>query len=515
VRFIAVTRRFSVRALTGGLVGALLIAAPAGAATSGSGLYLAGAGNGHGIGMSQYGAAGYALHGASYQEILRDYYEQTTLGHVSPSRLVTVLLRPNGSAVFSGASAIKGWSVHKLNPVFNYSVERAGTKLRVVLGRHLIGNFAAPLQVTGPGPLTLDGLGAYRGSLVFRQAASGGGVMTVNTVGLDDYVRGVVSAEMPSSWPQQALDAQAVAARTYAITSPAIGANFDVYDNQRSQVYEGVKAETPASNAAVAATSGQVVEYDGKPVETFFFASSGGQTESVQNVFQIAPEAWLVSRPDPYDDVLHNPYHRWKMSFSLKAATAKLGRLVEGSLKGIKVLQRGVSPRIVKAQVVGTKGSVTVSGTLLRKALGTPSTWVKFTTVSAHGVDTSTTPAATTTVPAITNPGTTTTGTTSNPTGGGPLVRLERVASVLGHIARALGLLGLAGIHTTRYAVNGTVFPLVPGAAVTVQYNPGAGWSAVASGSVKADGRYSIHVADPGSYRVLYDGTVGPKITVG
>ncbi len=180
------------------------------------------------------------------------------------------------------------------------------------------------------------------------------------------------------------------------------------------------------------------------------------------------------------------------------------------------MLQRGVSPRIVKAQVVGTKGSVTVSGTQLRKALGTPSTWVKFTTVSAHGVETSTTPAATTTVTAITNPGTTATGTTTtSTTGGGALVRLERVALALGHIARALGLLGLAAVHTTHYAVNGTVFPFVPGAAVTVQYNPGAGWSAVATGSVKADGRYSIHVADPGSYRVLYDGTVGPEITVG
>ncbi len=58
--------------------------------------------------------------------------------------------------------------MHKLNPAFNYSVERAGAKLRVVLGRHLIGNFSAPLQVTGPGPLTLAGLGTYRGSFVFR-----------------------------------------------------------------------------------------------------------------------------------------------------------------------------------------------------------------------------------------------------------------------------------------------------------------------------------------------------------
>ena len=540
MRFIAVTGRFSRLALAAGLVGVLLVAAPAAAATSGSGLYLAGAGDGHGIGMSQYGAAGYALHGASYPQILRDYYAQTTLGHVSPTRLVTVLLRPTGAAVFSGATAIKGWSVHKLDPAFNYSVERAGPKLRVVLGRHLIGNFTAPLQVTGPGPLTLDGLGAYRGSLVFRQAANGVGVMTVNAVGLDDYVRGVVSAEMPSTWPQQALDAQAVAARTYAITSPAIGADFDVYDNQRSQMYEGVKAETPASNAAVAATSGQVVEYDGRPVETFFFASSGGQTESVQNVFQMAPEAWLVSRPDPYDDSMSNPYHRWKMSFSLKAARAKLGSLVKGSLEGIRILQRGVSPRIVKAQVVGTGGAVTVSGAQLRKALGTPSTWIKFTTVSARGVETSTTPAGTTTLPAGTRTGTTTTGTTTTPpTGGGPLVR---IASILHPIARALGLLQFAGtqprgalgplrfagigasgslgvlrfdrIHIRRYAVTGTVFPSVRGSTVTVQRNRGSGWRRVATGPAEAGGRYSIRVPHPGSYRVLYHGTIGPKITV-
>ena len=295
MRITAVTGRFSVRALAAALLGALLVAAPAGAATSGSGLYLTGAGDGHGIGMSQYGAAGYALHGVGYQEILRDYYAQTTLGHVNPGRIVTVLLRPRGSAVFSGATAIRGWSVHRLDPSFNYSVERAGAKLRVVLGRHLIGTFDAPLQVKGPGPLTLVGLGSYRGSFVFRPSAQGTGVMTINAVGLDDYVRGVVSAEMPSNWPQQALEAQAVAARTYAITSHPIGAEFDVYDTQRSQMYEGVKAETPASDAAVAATSGQVVEYDGTPVTTYFFASSGGETESAQNVFPVAPAAWLVS----------------------------------------------------------------------------------------------------------------------------------------------------------------------------------------------------------------------------
>jgi stage II sporulation protein D len=495
-------------AAAGPLLCAVLAAAPAGAATSGAGLYLTGAGSGHGVGMSQYGAAGYALHGVGYQQILRDYYSGTTLGHINPDSAVTVLLRPRGSAVFSGASTIKG-AVHKLNPLATYSVVPAGARLRILQAGKPVGTFNAPLQVGGAGPLKLIGLGAFRGAFVFRPGSGGNGVMTVNAVGLDDYVRGVVTAEMPSSWPAQAIEAQAVAARTYAIASPRVGVNFEVYDSTRSQMYLGVKGETAAGNAAVAATSGQVVEYAGAPVVTYFFASSGGQTESIQNVFQLAPEAWLVGRVDPYDDALNNPYHHWKLNFSLQAAQKRLGKLVEGSLVGIKVLQRGVSPRIMKARVVGTKGSVSVTGVQLRQALATPSTWMSFTTVSSHGVQTSTTPGATTTLP--TTPSTTTgTGTTTDPNGGSGLGgSLERVALAIDRV------IGSLRFPATRYAVTGSVFPADPGARVTVQFNAGDAWRSVASGPVTAAGRYSIHVADRGSYRVRYAGTTGPVITVG
>jgi stage II sporulation protein D len=509
----------------------LLPAATAGAATSANGLYVQGAGNGHGVGMSQYGAAGYALHGASYQAILHDYYVGTTIGHVDPSKAVTVLLRPRGSAVFSGATMIKG-SPRKLNPLVNYNVApAAGGRLRIMLGRKPLGSFAAPLQVGGPGPLKLIGLGSFRGAFVFRPSPSGSGVMTVNAVGLDDYVRGVVAAEMPSTWPAQALAAQAVAARTYALTSKPIGANFDVYDNTRSQMYEGVKAETTASNAAVAATSGQVVEYAGVPVVTYFFASSGGETESDQNVFPIAPSAWLVGRPDPYDDSYNNPYHRWKVTFSLHAAQKRLGKLVDGSLIGIRVLQRGVSPRIIKAKVVGTRGTVIVTGLQLRKVFGTPSTWMSFTTVSSHGVQTSTTPAVTTTLPTptmtATTPTSTATGTTTSPSGGGGLIRrdqqsgllraaaegalsaeFERTSSFIQHIFAALR------IPTTRYLVRGVVFPARRGARVIVQSERGRRWRKAASGHAGAGGHYSAQVRGPGQYRVLFDGTAGPVITV-
>jgi stage II sporulation protein D len=443
VRLIAVTSRRAPAAVAGLLVGALLIgalpdAAPAGAATSATGLYINGAGSGHGVGMSQYGAAGYALHGVGYQDILRNYYSGTTLGHVSPDRTVTVLLRARGSAVFSGAASIKG-SPNKLNPLVTYNVVTDGAGLRVLQGRKPVGTFSAPLQVGGPGPLKLIGLGSFRGAFVFRPA-NHGGVMTVDAVGLDAYVQGVVTSEMPASWPEQALDAQAVAARTFAITSQRIGPNFEVYDDTRSQMYLGVKGETASGNAAVAATSGQVVEYAGVPVVTYFFASSGGETESVQNVFALSPSAWLVGRADPYDDVLNNPYHRWKVKFSLQAAQKRLGKLVKGSLLGIRVLSRGVSPRILEARVVGTKGSVMATGIQLRTALDTPSTWMSFRTVSSRGVQTSTTPGATTTLP--TTPVTTTaTGTTTTSTtgGGGLGASIERAARALGRAVIPVG----------------------------------------------------------------------------
>jgi stage II sporulation protein D len=469
----------------------LLAPAAASASTSASGLYITGAGFGHGVGMSQYGAAGYAQHGATYQQILRNYYSQTTLGDVDPNRTVTVLLKPQGAAAFSGATTIKDVA-QQLNVRTNYSVLVVGGKLRVVSGGRTFGTFTAPLQVSGPGPLKLLGAGTYRGAFVFRPSAAGSGVMTVNALGLDDYVRGVVAAEMPTSWPQQALDAQAVAARSYAVASAVVGADFDVYDNTRSQMYEGVAAETPATDAAVAATSGKVVEYDGRPAVTYFFASSGGQTESVQNVWAgVAPEAWLVGKSDPYDDAYNNPYYRWKMSLKLGSAGAKLGKLIDGSLKGIKILRRGVSPRILQAKVVGTKGATTATGAQLQAALGTPSTWMSFTTVTAKGVQTS---------GSVPPPAPTPTTTITTPVDGGGGLG----PSVRGHSARALG-----------YAVSGTVYPVVAGTTVTVQYDRGGDWMLAASGSAAATGRYSIPVSGPGVYRVIYRGTVGPKIAVG
>ena len=334
--------------------------------------------------MSQYGAYGYALHGEDYRFILAHYFTGTALGTTNPNRVVRVLLA-DGSAAFSGASAA---GHTPLSPTATYQVVPvSATALRIIAptGKQVGGTYSSPLTVTGSAALGVPGLNTYRGSLQFRPDGQGG-VETINAVGLDDYVRGVVAAEMPSSWSAQALEAQAVAARTYAITTTVGAAGYDLYDDTRSQMYGGVSAETAATDAAVAATSGQIVTYNGTPAVTYFFSSSGGYTENIENVWTGAsPEPWLKGVPDRYDGAGHDPYHRWASQMSVAAAAAKLGSLVKGSLRGITVISHGASPRILTAAVVGTRGKTIVSGATLQRIFGLATTYASFTTVSTTG----------------------------------------------------------------------------------------------------------------------------------
>jgi stage II sporulation protein D len=222
--------------------------------------------------------------------------------------------------------------------------------------------------------------GRYHGSLDLRPGASGG-VTAINRINLDQYVLGVVAGEMPSSWDAEALKAQAVAARTYAVATRKHGATFDLYPDTRSQVYKGVAGETFASNRAVRATARRVVSADGAPIVTYYFSTSGGQTENIENSFLgAAPLSWLTSVDDPYDGI--SPRHSWRFSFSTRQMDAKLGGYSAGTFRKISVLERGVSPRIVRARVYGTGGTRTITGPTLRSRLGLYDTWARFTTVS-------------------------------------------------------------------------------------------------------------------------------------
>jgi stage II sporulation protein D len=361
----------------------MLVAASA--AHAQSMLVIDGAGDGHGVGMSQVGAEGLAVHGYSYQQILAHYYTGTAIAVLPATQTVTVLLQSGRRSVgFSGGAFA---NTRRLGVSVTYrAVPRSGGRIELENSRRQrLATLSAPALISGPGALTLrgralDGVknGIYDGSLELVRHHSA--IDVVNVVELESYLSGVVPAESSASWQPAELEAQAVAARSYAITTK-VGSEFDLYSDTRSQQYDGVGVETAATSAAVAATAGQVVTYNGVPVATYYFASSGGETENIENAMLGAtPEPWLVAVLDPYDSSRFGP-----IKLPLARAKKKLGKLLDGTLEAINVTQRGVSPRVVAAQVVGSKGTTSVTGPQLEQALGLPSTWACFDVTGRSG----------------------------------------------------------------------------------------------------------------------------------
>jgi len=456
-----------------------------GAASAATRLVIRGAGFGHGVGMSQYGAYGYAQHGKDYRFILDHYYSGTTLAPLGSDPTVRVLLQSHGGS-FSGASSASG---RVLSPEKTYSAAPTGigqVALKSATGRTLK-TFSSPLRVTGPGPLHLDGRaqndvssGRYRGALEFASTVLG--FRVVNAVGLEDYVRGVVGAESPSSWPPDALRAQAVAARTYAVTTGG-GPDFDQYADTRSQVYRGLAAETALTDDAVAATGGQVVTYAGKPVVTYFFSTSGGRTEDVENSFIGSPaRPWLRSVADPYD--VASPRHRWgPYTMSLGQARAKLGDRVKGAFRGIDVTRRGKSPRVVYADVVGSAGRTRVTGPQLRSIFGLYDTWATFNVITASGQ-------------------------THNPPGA---PAPPPVDGQTGGIAPPGGQARAAFILRSG-AISGRVGWVHGPTRVALQRLRRGTWGLVMTTRTDRHGRYRVSGLARGAYRVRWRGDTGPTV---
>src|SRR2546422_2101040 len=337
---------------------------PAGAAT----FLVTGHGWGHGVGLSQYGAYGYAQKGVFYENIVLHYFPGTELGAAPVSR-VRVLLTTGIARLDIGSTA-------------DFKVrDGSGVVHTVTAGKYTL-TPALKLAVDGetaaralPGPLLFQpgaaALGLkhrYRGSIQIDVAA--GKLRGINMVGLEQYLYGVVPSEMPFTWLPEALKAQAVVARSYALGTRRTGA-FDLYPDTRSQVYLGIEHEKPSTNAAVDATAGTVVLYQGEVAKTYFFSTSGGRTASAEDVWG-KPVPYLVSVPDPYDSI--SPYHNWG---PLAFTGSKLSKLLK--MKGQQVIdlqpEPSVSGRIKTLNVIGTKTTIAVDGSSLRKRLGLRSTW--------------------------------------------------------------------------------------------------------------------------------------------
>nr|PZN37906.1 MAG: hypothetical protein DIU70_11785 [Bacillota bacterium] len=262
------------------------------------------------------------------------------------------------------------------------TVAPEGAGLRVTVGGLPPVTAAGPLRlVPGQGPdgaaplIRYKGL-RYRGEMEVRRAPAGG-LTVINVLPLEQYLRGVVPREMPASWPQAALEAQAVAARTYALRMMASGRfaaeGFDVTDDTYSQVYGGADAEHPRTDAAVAATAGQVVTYQGQLIDAVFHSHSGGHTEDNEVVFTGGVPVPYLRGVEDYD--LGAPYYRWEVTHTPEelAALLQVSPLTAGVGEPLRVEpagKRGSGGRWSHWRIVGTKGEVTVTGEQLRQLLG-------------------------------------------------------------------------------------------------------------------------------------------------
>jgi stage II sporulation protein D len=444
---------------------ACLVAAPA-TADAAVRHVIRGAGFGHGIGMSQYGAYGYALQGLGYQAIMSHYYQGTRFG-TAPSRAVRVLLQPSDPYIrVRGATRIGGATLKRRSTYV--ARESRGRVLVTTSSGQRVGRFDSGARFAGPAALRLLGpalngisSGLYRGAIEIR--TEGSGVTAINVLDIDSYVRGVVAGEMPSSWPLEALKAQAVAARTYALATRKTSGLFDQYPDTRSQVYRGVTGESVRSDAAVRGTAGRILTYAGQPAVTYYFSTSGGHTENVEFSFVGAlSKPWLVGVPDPHDT--QSPYHRWTASFSAGRLDRALG--APGAFRRVKVLKRGVSPRVVRARVIGTSGSRVVSGPQIRAALGLRDTWMTFVRVSSS------------------------------------VLRTQSARP------RAWGA------RLSAPALAGRFDPAPRRRVLAVERRARGGWTAVARVRVSPSGGYRLKVARPGTYRVRGGRVAGPAVRV-
>jgi len=225
--------------------------------------FVTGHGWGHGIGLSQYGALGYAQHGFTYDKIVAHYYPGTALGQAPVARVRVLLAAGRRQVTVSDDSTFlvkDGAGKSHTLAAGSYSFGN-GFKLKLSASKPAQALPGPLLFQPGGKPLSLGGA-PYRGA--FQVARVGAALQVVNVVGLDLYVMGVVPREMPKEWPSDALKAQAIAARSYALAHLKRGVDFDLYSDTRSQVYGGIRAESPSSNLAVSATAGRVVLYQGK-----------------------------------------------------------------------------------------------------------------------------------------------------------------------------------------------------------------------------------------------------------
>lgn len=355
-----------------------------------------GHGYGHGHGMSQHGAQGAALKGLRHEEILSFYYPGTKIG-VARNRIRVLITADTSSDLV--VQARSGLVLRDRGAGVDHTLPRnlGATRWRVTVDgknrnavEYLNGSWKrwspggrARLEGEGefraPGSVELvlpSGTREYRGRLrAAMPSSSSTNRDTVNVLGLNAYLRGVVPAEMPASWQPEAVQAQSVAARTYAVWSRDQSSSryYQVCDTTLCQVYKGVDGEHPLGNDAIAATRKQILTHGGEAAFTQFSASSGGWTSA-------GSRPYLSAKKDPYDDWSGNTNHDWSVAITANAIERAYPSL--GNLKRIRVTSRDGNGqwqgRVLSMVLVGSRNSVQLSGDDFRWKFGLRSNWFSF-----------------------------------------------------------------------------------------------------------------------------------------
>jgi stage II sporulation protein D len=506
-------------ALTG-LVLALAASAPAGsrapvpakpAAVTATTYVVSGRGWGHGVGMSQYGALGFANEGWTYDRILAHFYVGAELGPAPVSRVRVLVGEAKGAVTVRSAVPFRVRDVFgKIYPL------PAG---EIVLGPKLFVTVnGTPTELAGPilflpgtAPLELDR--AYRGQI--EVAVAGPKLNAVNVVGLEQYLQGVVAQEMPSAWPDEALKAQAIAARSYALSHRLSGKSFDLYADVRSQVYGGIPGESPRTTAAVQATKGEVLLWEGKPIDALFHSTSGGRTIAAAEAFG-KPVPYLVAVEDPHSAL--SPVHRWGPT-AVPETTIRKGLKLRAPLTELK-LTRAASGRVARVDVATATTTTRINGSTLRTAAGLRSTWI-----TALARLSLTRPGG----PALYNRSLTVTGKATGVKGAVLSQRIDgvwtKVAGPGATLTLKTKLLAPASFRITAGKVTGPVLkvpvapvvaaradatstvsgivkPLDPGATVELQVDSERGWWTMAETTTGPNGEYTLVPPEPGLYRV-------------
>ncbi len=270
--------------------------------------------------------------------------------------------KSSGTLSSSSAMTLVDGRGHSVNGGTKIAVNFNGDGTVAVSGKKL----QNPLAVSSKVPIAWNGR-PYRGKIELRRGSEGW--IIVNVINVEEYLRGVLKMEINPAWPMEAIRAQAIVARTYAIShanrSGTRGYDFD--DSQNAQVYRGVNAEDAMLDRGISATKGMVVLWQGQPALTPYHSDSGGWTADVRDVWG-GTRPYLIAQQEPFPS--RSPHETWKTTLSASQVTSivrKMGVNV-GDVTALSVAERDRGGRAVLLRVNGTAGTATVKSHAFRMA---------------------------------------------------------------------------------------------------------------------------------------------------